>query len=730
MINSTAAYSAAITGDARRMMLKAVIDIIDPDITYGSGNSSGQTAYSQLPQLLDRVFDLDTKYATLERNRWILGGGFKPLPDNPADVIGEIGVESDVLSGADGSFADPPWVEITFSNVSILQACSVYFSKNDHDGYPVDFTVEIRQGGTAYHTETYTGNTARSVSVKGFTVYNPDAIRVTVTRWSLPSRRMRTVEIIPGVYEEWDQHIVSAFSVRQQGNFTALTLPYGTCTLSMDNLDRRFEPRSKDGLFQSLEERQGINVSLGPKLPDGSVEYKPLGVYYQANGGWKTGDNGITMTWNLVDIIGLLVDRLFEAPDTLPTTLDGWVALLVAHLGANFAAKYHVDPDYASLPLSTTAGKLTGKKCGDVLLWLCQATKTWPRADAETGDLTVEPLWSAGSPVLLDNLERYPVMKANEDIAAITFNIGSKTVTYTGTSASAPMSASINNPFITTEAEAITCARWILQFYGGNKLETVGRGNPASEIGDVDVVWLNESSSTNGRRMSQTLQFTGGVLKGCQSVLLQADGAFGFEERVVLTGSGTWTAPAGVTKLYVIAVGGGQAGGDGEDGTDAGDVSNGRAGDDGTDGEGGRVWYGNAAINEGQSFAYDCGNGGARPLGKGGDTTFGIYSSASGRSYETGYADVVAGDVYGRTGVKLPLNGSGDGGKGGKGGHAGTGYREGGYEEVGWDDEGNPTQWKPIGDWITTLEAGKGQPGQAGAAGCVIVYYDKPEVSS
>ena len=41
MISSTTAYQAAIVGDTRRIYLQAVIDIIDPDITYGTVSSSG-----------------------------------------------------------------------------------------------------------------------------------------------------------------------------------------------------------------------------------------------------------------------------------------------------------------------------------------------------------------------------------------------------------------------------------------------------------------------------------------------------------------------------------------------------------------------------------------------------------------------------------------------------------------------------------------------------------------
>ena len=143
MIKSGQAYRAAITGDARRILLLAVIDIISPDIVFGVGETSGQILWSKLEQLHDKVFGNPTKYATLERDRWALDGTWDLLPDDPAQTVGQMGYIGNVLSGADGTFSTPPWVELQFSGVSVLQACSVYFPDNDYDGLPEDFTVEL-----------------------------------------------------------------------------------------------------------------------------------------------------------------------------------------------------------------------------------------------------------------------------------------------------------------------------------------------------------------------------------------------------------------------------------------------------------------------------------------------------------------------------------------------------------------------------------------------------------
>lgn len=705
MTDPSPEYYAAITADARRILLRAVIDIIDPDIVYQTAESSGASPYSKLDQLHDKNMDALARYETLEYNRWLLNGSFAVSPDDPQDTTGQMGFQSSGVSGEDGAFSPEVWLEQPFSGVSILQACSIYFPSADEDGYPVDFTVDVMQGGTAYFTKTFTGNTETQIDLDGFTVQDPDAIRVTVTRWSLPGHRFRVVEIIPGIYETWDQSMLASFSVVQQANFACLALPYGTCNLSMDNLDRRFEPRNKQGIFKSIEERQGIEISIGVKMPDGTASYQPTGVYYQYAGGWKTGENGLTMEWQLVDIIGLLTGRQYIPPDTLPTTLEGWAASLVEQLGVNFQGKYLVDQTYSAMSLVTTADKVTGKSCGDILLWICQATGTFPRADNTTGKLAIEPYWNEGSKMTLDNMTAYPVMKANDDLAAIIFTLADGTqYVVSGNATASSATVSVENPFLTTKQQALTAARMILSTYGGNQYEITGRGNPASEIGDVDTVWLDESSAVTARRMTQTFSVQNGVLQGCQSTLLQADGAFMFENRAVLTASGSWTAPSGVKQLRVILVGKGSNGGNGTDGSWE------EAGVDGADGSGGKVWAGTIDINDGQTFSVSVGD----------ETAFGAYSSANGTVYPYGYTDVASGDSFARTGVKDPIEGSGDGGAGGLGGVQGNRHEETIRQT---DEEGNVTEMT-----ITVVDnyPTNGTAGVDGVTGCAVVYWDIP----
>lgn len=159
-----------------------------------------------------------------------------------------------------------------------------------------------------------------------------------------------------------------------------------------------------------------------------------------------------------------------------------------------------------------------------------------------------------------------------------------------------------------------------------------------------------------------------------------------FEDvRVVLTGSGTFTVPAGVTELTVVLFGGAQGGAAGYKGGDGATQSisfsteigsrytgyaPGKGGDGGLGGEGGgagRMLRVDLSVTPGQTIAFACGAGGAGGVyvvggeagSLGADTTFGAYSTAAGAP--NAYTDPVTGDVYGADGATGIAGGKGAG---------------------------------------------------------------------
>lgn len=738
MISVSDGFREAVVGVSRRMLGRALVEIVDPDIQYGVSDGSGAAWWSQPEQLRDRVVTAKPRYATLEPGRWVLDGTAELLPETAETVTGQVGHVGDVLSDSDGAFDGTVYAEQPFSNVSILQACSVYFSDDPADGVAEDFRVDIMSGSTAVFSKSYTGNRAVSVSFTDFTVYDPTSIRVYVTRWSLPQRRVRVLDIVPGLYEQWDLSSIVSLDVQMRGNFADLALPYGTANLRLKNTDRRFEPYTRSGIFKSIEERQSIPISLGPVQADGTVEYAPIGVFFQKSGGWTTGQNDMFIDWALVDICGLLAERTFVPPATLPTTLAGWFACFAGQLGENFADWYHVDPDYAELPLTiNSAEHLKNRTCGALIRFACMATGTWPRADQETGKLTAEPLWKQGSKVTLSQLYDYPVKSANDTLATLTFKLydgteDGTTVVISGNSTSSSKNLSIDNPFLHTAAAAQTAARQILSQYGGIKLEADSRGDPATEIGDVDTIWISRSEAKTGRRMEQSFKISNGVLKQNRNLWLQADGSYLFEAQAVLTGSGTWTPPAGVTEVRYILGQGAQGSTAGENGKviryDSGfGPQPSYMANDGAPGKPGRILSGVMNVNAGTPIAYSCGAGTAAgaygaTVAEGADTTFGPnLTTADGQLYENGFTDLASGSAYGRALVPEPKDGTSDGPAAGKGG--GNEVWRFVRNETDYDSEGNIIGSHDVYSKVSSRS--DGSPGKKGADGFIVLWWDK-----
>lgn len=712
MIDTSTAYREAVTGTTRRTRLRIVVDISDPDLTYTGVSATDQSAVSVPEQLHDKEFEL-ARFSTLELNRWLLDGTFAIFDDQYEAGGAQIGGVSESKSGADGSLSPALFFEQQFTNSAILQVCAVWFSADEVDGRPVDFTVSVMQNGSAIYSKAFTDNTEDHVTLTGFTVYNPDAIRITITKWSTPHRRVRIEEIIPGAYERWDDNKVTDLTVNMTADPSCVSLPYGTCALVIDNTGKTFEPRNKDGIFQSLQERQGIEVLIGV-LVNGAYDYKGAGMFYQYNGGWKTSNNGMTLRWDLVDILGLLAGREFVPPSTLPTTVTGWVEAVLSMLGSNFTGRHTIDESVAEQALTVqSVASVTGLKCGDMVRYICMATGTWPRAEAETGNLAIEPLWSQGNRISLDNMETYPIIQANEDVAQIIFTLADGNNTQyavAGNSAASSKSVSVNNPFIKTAATASAAARNMVTQFGGNVFQITGRGDPSTEIGDVATLELDERGATSARVISQSFNFSRQVLSGCATKAVQPAGIFQYSNREQLTEDGTWTVPSGVSVINVVLVGGGTGGHNGNRGGYE------QAGSRGADGAGGKIWHNVLIVSPGDSFAVTIGAGGAVGGGAGGDTMFGNYSSGDGRVYTPSYTDVSSGAAFGRTGSFDPLPNTGDGGAGGEGGAKGESH------QVKRKDLNGFVHYRTVVD----QRPGDGLPGYAGAAGCVVIYYDTP----
>lgn len=745
MIDRSSAYDQAITARRRRITVRATFDLRDPDAVVSGAASSTQSPYSQINQVYDEITDqTDYKLGTLEQDRIQLDGSWALPPDDPDEVAAEqLGWWGGVLSGADGTFASPqPYIELSFSGMSILQAFTLWFSQNSYDGVPESFRVDVYSAATLAFSRIVEGNADHQVLIDQFTVHDPTRIRITMLKWSRPYTYPRLTDLFFGLFEQWSGRDIHSVDVLTESTFTGLSLPYSTCDLEAYNKGHRFDPYAPNSLFLSIEERQAIPIDWGIYLPDGTIEWVPGGWYYQQSDGWEIKD--LTVKWSLVDIIGMLVDRNYSPPDTLPTTLGGWIASIVACLGVNLAGRYIVDDEVRDLALTAKTEDVTDKFCGDVLRYACMATAAWAHQDFETGYLRISKRsYDTGANITGSNMPSWPKMQANEEIADITFKLDdNQEVTFPGTNTASNKSLTVDNPFVHTVDDARRVVSNVMSQYGGRKFTVRSRGNPASETGDIDTVATAFGTTISARRYKHQLKLVDGVMRNLPSYLIQTDTDKSYDHTVILTGTGTWKAPTGVRELYVQLVGGG-------DGADGGEGGAWLHEDDyspapGKAGKGGRVLIVTLSINSGQSFAYSCGKG-----GKGGDggahatfgmppkddqqpgqpgtagtaTTFGAYSSVNGKSYPAGITDVETGKYYAADGTdgkaqvdnpKTASSGEPNTGNAGSGGDSGAN----GYFTV--------IRYPGRNVYKAESHPSDGARGGDGADGIILVQYNDP----
>lgn len=189
-------------------------------------------------------------------------------------------------------------------------------------------------------------------------------------------------------------------------------------------------------------------------------------------------------------------------------------------------------------------------------------------------------------------------------------------------------------------------------------------------------------------KISGTLKATVSALVGFKPP--QVDDSQTLDERIVLTGSGTYQIPAGTTLIRYVLISGAQGGHCGQKGGDVGTspsvswtnpppfenqlrgcglANGGAGGEGGAPGAGARILEGALDISGIDSIVYSCGVGGLGAAynpddsegALGSDTTLGSATTAGAQASEAGYTDPITGEKYGGIGDQGIPGGKGAG---------------------------------------------------------------------
>lgn len=305
--------------------------------------------------------------------------------------------------------------------------------------------------------------------------------------------------------------------------------------------------------------------------------------------------------------------------------------------------------------------------------------------------------------------EGFTVLESGANYAVLSAGTGKLTgksyvhnrrvVTRTVTEGAAENVEEITDATLVSLVNSSAVAQRMAAYYACREQLTVDINPAAEHAGHVVSLWNEWDKQQTLACIASRETKISGLLKSRTSALVgflppQPESSEYFDERVLLTGSGEWTVPEGVTELRAVVIGKGQDGTDGSSGTSsssngfgqtntdqarwqptasdnarsisasasvtAGAAGKGGAG--GVGGDGGKVLEASIQVTPGQKFPYAATDT---------ESTFGALTSANGTASDTGFYDVVTQQFFARKGAD-GQNGA-DGGSDGKdGGSAGT----------------------------------------------------------
>ena len=183
--------------------IRIAFKISDPEaIEDASLSANNEVWFSRVEETIDGEDKNIVPYATLEKNRWLLDGSKKLLPDSTN--VSDTSYISNQLSLDNCLYSSNPIITIAFSEVHrvTIPAISLVFDEENGE-YARDFKVHIYKDSVKTDTITVTDNTSVKVIVqKDITEY--DEIQIEIVKWCLPNRRARVSEIFLGIVKEFD----------------------------------------------------------------------------------------------------------------------------------------------------------------------------------------------------------------------------------------------------------------------------------------------------------------------------------------------------------------------------------------------------------------------------------------------------------------------------------------------------------------------------------------------
>ena len=247
------------------------------------------------------------KYGTLESEQWLMDGSFSFFPEVPEQYFW--GLWSTTQSDKNGVFADPPVLDITFTQDHSSSGLTLHFYIPTDDWASRIKIQWFSQDGGLISTALFYPDAVDYYCAKK--VENYRRIRIHFLETNRPGRYLKLAGIDYGVYLHFSGHEIVEAHVLEECDPLSSEISINTLNVSLYNKEGRFSILNPEGYFDVLQHKQKFTVWEDVKQDarsTGSVSYC-MGTFYLSD--WS--NNGDTLAdFSAVDAIGLLDGAPFD----------------------------------------------------------------------------------------------------------------------------------------------------------------------------------------------------------------------------------------------------------------------------------------------------------------------------------------------------------------------------------------------------------------------------------
>ena len=247
------------------------------------------------------------KYGTLESEQWLMDGSFSFFPEVPEQYFW--GLWSTTQSDKNGVFADPPVLDITFTQDHSSSGLTLHFYIPTDDWASRIKIQWFSQDGGLISTALFYPDAVDYYCAKK--VENYRRIRIHFLETNRPGRYLKLAGIDYGVYLHFSGHEIVEAHVLEECDPLSSEISINTLNVSLYNKEGRFSILNPEGYFDVLQHKQKFTVWEDVKQDarsTGSVSYC-MGTFYLSD--WS--NSGDTLAdFSAVDAIGLLDGAPFD----------------------------------------------------------------------------------------------------------------------------------------------------------------------------------------------------------------------------------------------------------------------------------------------------------------------------------------------------------------------------------------------------------------------------------